>query len=227
VVAEVPFLAVEAAPGEQVPPEQRVILVPGGPVYRRWRPGDPLEAGKVVLTRRREEFRKLEVGDKVEEGQLLALVDPALALHEVALEIASLEARAAEHRAAVKAMEEAEKRYLSMKRQRAIAPRSVSDGNLCGAKLTWDRYTVEEAVQAGLVRQARRELRAALAALQMHEVRSNVRGVVQAVSKHRGEAVRDLETVAELDVADPPRKPDSITRTMNQGFLLAALGQRV
>jgi biotin carboxyl carrier protein len=202
VEAEVPFLAVEAAPGEQVPPGQRVILVPGGPVYRRWKPGDPLEAGKVVLTGRREEFRKLEVGDQVEEGQLLALVDPALALHDVAIKVASLEARAADHRAAVKTMEEAEKRYRALKRRRAIAPRSVSDEDLRGAKLTWDRYTAEEAVQAGLARQARRELRAALAALQTHEVRSNVAGVIRAVSKHRGEAVRERETVVELDVAE-------------------------
>jgi hypothetical protein len=45
-------------------------------------------------------------------------------------------------------------------------------------------------------------LRAALAALEMHEVRSGVAGVIRAVSKHRGEAVRDLETVVELDVAE-------------------------
>ena len=116
--------------------------------------------------------------------------------------MAKVEAAEADYQASIKTKEEAEKRYKSMQRQRDIAPRSVSDEDFRGAKLTWDRYTVEEAVQAGLARQAGRELRAALAALQTHEVRSHVAGVIRAVSKHRGEAVQDLETVVELDVAE-------------------------
>jgi multidrug efflux pump subunit AcrA (membrane-fusion protein) len=203
VQAEVPFLAVEAAPGEKISPGQRVILAPGDDrVYRRWKPGDPLEPGEIALTRQRQEFRKLEVGDPVKEGQLLALVNPALTVHEVAIKIARLEACAADHQAAVKTREEAEKRYEYRKRQRDIAPRSVSDEDFRDARMVWDRYAQEEITKAARVRQARRELRAALTALERCEVRSGVRGVIRAVRKHRGEAVRNLETVVELDVAD-------------------------
>ena len=72
--------------------------------------GGPLPAGPLFVAREEREYRKLHVGDVVEEGQLLGIVDENAALHDLAVQIAKLETAEADYRAAVKAKEEAERR---------------------------------------------------------------------------------------------------------------------
>jgi hypothetical protein len=147
------FLAVEVAKGEKVPPGQRVAVPGRTGVYRRWQEGDELVPDHLVLARERRRLRRLEVGDKVEEGQLLGLVNPALALDDVAVKVAALEIAEADRQAAVKTRDEAEKRYDAMTRARKTFRRSVPDDAYRGAKLTWDRYIQEEKARAAAVRQ--------------------------------------------------------------------------
>ena len=52
----------------------------GTKVYARWKQGDPLPAGKLMVVTEEREYRKLHVGDKVEEGQLLGIVEEEAAL---------------------------------------------------------------------------------------------------------------------------------------------------
>ncbi len=52
-------------------------------IYVRWKPGDALPPGKLVVAREEREYRKLRVGDAVEKGQLLAIVDEAAAAGSV------------------------------------------------------------------------------------------------------------------------------------------------
>jgi RNA polymerase sigma factor (sigma-70 family) len=202
--AEMAFLAVEAAPGEQVPPEQQVHFPGNRQTYRPWRPGDKLVPGKTLVARQVKELRRLEVGMRVEEGQLLALVNPALALDDLAVKNARLEAAEADRRAAVKTKEEAEKRYDAMTRSRRQKPDSVSDDDYRGIKLTWDRYIEEEVAREVAVRQRQRELQAAVTVLNLHEIRATRQGVIRRFIKHRGEGVRYLEPLLELEVSEEP-----------------------
>jgi len=196
--ADLGFLAVEVNSGEQVPAGEQIVFTGSPKVYRRWKEGDQLIPGRVVVAKQTREFRKLEVGDRVERGQLLGLVNPAVAFDELSIKTAKLEAADADYRAAIKTRDEAEKRYDSMTRQRAVAARSVSDEEYRGAKLTWDRY-IEEAIAKGAqIAVAQRELNAALTTLNMHEIRSSIPGLVKVLYKSRGDAVKNLDAVLQL-----------------------------
>jgi WD40 repeat protein len=196
--AEMGFLAVAVAPGEQVPPEQQIYFPGNRQMYRRYRPDDKLEPGKTVVGRQVKELCRLEVGMRVEEGQLLALVNPALDLEDLAIKNAKLEAAEADRQASVKTKEEAEKRYDAMTKSRLISSHAVSDDDYRGAKLTWDRYKYEEVAKEAAVRQAQRELSGAATKLGMHEVRSYGPGVVKVLYKNPGDSVKNLEPILEI-----------------------------
>jgi RNA polymerase sigma factor (sigma-70 family) len=195
VEVEWPVPAVEVGRGERVAEGDRVVVPGEKRAFRRWREKDGLVPGKVVLARQKRTLRTLEAGDRVEKGQLVALVNPALAADDVAIKLAQLDAAGADLLASTKAKEEAQKRYESMQRQRRVAPRSVSDEEFRGARLAWDRYAAEEVARGAALKKAKRELSAALLALKMHEVRSPVGGVVAQVLKERGDAARPDEAV--------------------------------
>src|SRR5439155_10456516 len=107
--AQVGFLAVEL--GDRGDPKLKDLapekwwadLDKGGTkAYARWKPGDRLPAGKLFVVREEREYRKLHVGDSMEQGQLLAIVDEESALHDLAVKAAALETAEAEYAASSK-----------------------------------------------------------------------------------------------------------------------------
>src|SRR5262249_54094401 len=121
------FIGTEVQPGEVVPPDRQladqavlgVLAIPvtngeivadgekihvdgNAAVYRRVRQTDRLEAGKVILTRQVHSVRKLREGDPVRRGQLLALVNPAKMLDDVAGRLVKLKGAEADRIAAYK-----------------------------------------------------------------------------------------------------------------------------
>jgi WD40 repeat protein len=199
--AEIGMLVIRMAEGDTLRPGEKVIHGSRGERYRALRDDDKIEAKWVQVHREPVKLRRLEVGDKVQKGQLLALVNPILALDDLDVKRVKLEAAAADVRAATKTKEEAERRYASMTRQRAVARNSVSDEDYRGAKLTWDRYIEEELAKMAAEKQARRELLASLTQLKMHEIRASAGGVVKFLYKNSGDAVKNLDPV--LQVQDP------------------------
>jgi multidrug resistance efflux pump len=192
---EVGFLAVAIGPEEIVPPEQQLALLANPLTYRRWKLGDDLLPERVRIARETREFRRLEVGQWVEPGQLLGLVNPVLALDEVAVKLAKFDASAAERRAAMKARDEALKRWENMTAASRRAPGRFSQDDLRAGRLAYDRYVEEELARAAAVRRAKMELSVALTVLQMYEIRSCISGVIKQIYKNPGEAVKNLETV--------------------------------
>ena len=95
-----------------------------------------------------------------------------MALDDLAIKVAQLDAAEADLLASRKTKDEAQKRYESMTRQRQKARNSVSDEEYRGAKLAWDRYAREEVAKRSALKKAQRELTAALTALKTYEVRS-------------------------------------------------------
>jgi hypothetical protein len=109
---ELGFLAIEVTPEEfeKAPEGERVALADNNRKYRRWQESDKIEPFRVVLARRRRELRRLEAGDKVKEGRLLGLVNPALALDELSVKCAKLDAAEADRLASRATKEESQKR---------------------------------------------------------------------------------------------------------------------
>jgi multidrug efflux pump subunit AcrA (membrane-fusion protein) len=161
----------EIRPGERVPTNQTVIVSVGG---------EP------------KHFRRLKVGDKVEEGQLLARVDDRLARDEVAIKEAKCIASEADMQAAEATRDEAQSRF---DRVSALHRAVVAEEDRRGAKLTWVRYSHEAVGKRQALQVARMELKQAHTTLSMYEIRSSVNGVIEKIFKKRGEAVRSLEPV--------------------------------
>ena len=84
------FIGTDIKGGEEVAPGRTVTVKVGGAVKK---------------------YRRLEVGDTVEEGQLLARVDDRLARDALAIKQAAVEAAEAHRRNAAKTRDEAKKRF--------------------------------------------------------------------------------------------------------------------
>ena len=169
--------------------------------YRLWKGGeDQLTPGKLALDYKETTFYKLEVGDEVQKNQMVALVNPVLALDDLGIRAAKLEASEADRRASEKTRDEAHKRFQqqSLLRQKGAG----SDEEYRSAELFWRRYIDEESGKAALVVQSQRELNAAVTTLKMHEIRSSIPGVIKTIYRNRGEAIKNLEPLLQVQNRD-------------------------
>ncbi len=147
-------------------------------------------------------YRKLEVGDRVKRGQLLALVDPKLALDELEIKVAGFDAAEAERRAAEKTRDEGKKRYEGILAARRVVQNAVSNDETRAAELTWQRYLEEEIAKRGALRKAERELNAASTTLHMHEIKAHISGIVKVIYKNKGDSVKALDPVLQIQNPD-------------------------
>jgi WD40 repeat protein len=147
-------------------------------------------------------FRRLKEGDRVEKGQLLALIDPSLADDELYSSYVKLEAKESDRKASEKTRDEAWNRYKRLETLRTRQQGVVSAEEIDGAFLTYQRYVLEEAGKGGEVKVAGRDLSKAATALRMHEIRSAITGKVRTIYKKAGEAVKSLEPVVLLQDQD-------------------------
>jgi multidrug resistance efflux pump len=144
----------------------------------------------------------MRAGDKVEKGQLLGRIDDRLARDELASRKLKLTAAEADQQASVKTRDEAEQRYttlIELNKKLNVAP---AFEEVRAAKLTWDRYFFEEIAKKAAVDAAKVDIRQAQTLVDMHEIRSPVRGVIRSINFHPGEAVKNLETVFLLRITD-------------------------
>jgi RNA polymerase sigma factor (sigma-70 family) len=199
-------IGTEPSPGEVVPADRKVTATVGYFLvwdaeqnqWRHWHEGDPLVAKRLKLYREKKEYKRLEIGDAVKAGQTVALVDPILALGEVDIKVAALDAAEADARAAKKTKEEAERRVAAMEESMRRVPGSVSKDDYEDARLIAKRYTDEEIAKNCAVTRAQQELIQAQTILSMHEVHAPVAGFIRDIERLQGEAVRTLETVLVL-----------------------------
>ena len=168
-------IGTEVKPEEPVRPERLLTIQHGG---------------------QRKTFRRLKEGDLVEAGQLLAQLDDEQARDDWAIKDAKVAASVADLAAAKKTRDTAKNRYettLSLKTRQATSQEEVQ-----ATKLTWDRYVHEvESKQEG-VRLAELERNQAQTLLRHHQIRSAIPGMVKAIYKKRGEAVKNLEPVFQI-----------------------------
>src|SRR5262245_51540535 len=82
VLIEVKVLAAEVLPGETIPPGTELTAegLPAGKRYRRVQEGEEVSPARLIIGKEQRWFRPLHEGDDVVKGQLVAVVDPTLAM---------------------------------------------------------------------------------------------------------------------------------------------------
>lgn len=214
------FLATEVKPGEPVPPgrehdyfqEEIVQLLKqragtdGIPVvseetketryYGPLKKDDRIEPNKMLPHARKVNLRRLREGDEVRKGEMLALLDPSLAIDDLWIKVAKLDAAEADRVASEKIRDETRQRYLT--NVGLFAKKVVPEEELRASKLSWDRYIYETIAKEQQVRVAGNELRQSNTVADQHVIRSEMTGQVKRLLKKAGEAVKSSETVLEL-----------------------------
>jgi RNA polymerase sigma factor (sigma-70 family) len=166
------FVSTEIKEGENVPPDQRILV----------------SVGKEI-----KQYRRLKIGEHVEPGQLLARVDDRLARDETTIKENKLLAVKADLVVSEKTREEAKARYETQKQLYGHKATSVEE--LRGAELALDKYTGEVMSKQAAVSVAVSELKLTQTVVEMHNIRSPTRGVIKGILKHPGEGVNSREAV--------------------------------
>lgn len=202
------YAYVEIGKDENVPEDQIVerVIEDGREKrnvrFRRLRANEHIEAenvDRVIIARKERVLRKLQEGAEVVEGQLLAMVDPAVAAAEMVNKLAKIVAARAETDAAGKARGEAFARYQTLERLNAGTVKNVvAIEELRGAEFAWWKYRYEEDTKRATIGSTRAETDQVLTTLMQHEVRAATSGVVKNIARLRGEAVKNLETLMQI-----------------------------
>jgi WD40 repeat protein len=169
--------------------------------YRRWRPGELLPPGKLLVVKEDRWFSPLQVGDVVSRDEVIAHVNATVAIDDVAIKVAKLESAEAAVAAATKTKDEAEQRAITanglyLSKTIALEEKRAADFN-------YQRYKEEEKTKIADRRVADRELNASLTTLRMHEIKAPIDGVIKAIYHKAGEAVKAFEPVVQIQ--DPGR----------------------
>jgi WD40 repeat protein len=172
--------------------------------WRRWREGDSPEPGKVIAASERKRLRRLQVGDWVKKGQLVALVNPAVAFAEMASQVAKLEAAKAEYEAAIQAKNSAKAQVDMMRVANSRVRTAVAEAEVKKGEAEFNKAEGDEKVKSAAIRSARAEVNKAATTLQMHQIRSSIDGRIKNFSKNaEGEAVKENESI--LQIQNPNR----------------------
>ncbi len=216
------FIGTEMRDGEMVPPHKQLpaaqlgfLALPVGdnPIegencfqfpnektwYRRARATDDLKPNQVRLASIKRQVRKLQVGDRVTRGQLLALVNPAKSFDQVAEKVAKLNAVEIARQAAAEQEYEYKRRlnnYLATNRSQ---PRAIAEDSIQETRLQMVKFGSEKKVKEAEILEAQSALRAALTDLKLHEVHAAIDGHIKEIYKnHQGDAVKPSEKVLEI-----------------------------
>jgi multidrug efflux pump subunit AcrA (membrane-fusion protein) len=198
----IPDCRVTVAERQDVPSQRDGILLFVGTEVK---PGEKVPADRLLHIKTGNElkqFRRLCEGDVVEKDQLLGRIDDTAARDEMAIRDAKVDGAKADYEASVKTRDEAFQRYQTQVRLNTMGKQYASEEDVRAAKLTYDRYVYEVVGKQAAIAVAVNELNQAKSAVRMHELRSDIRGVVKTIYKQRGDAVRALETVLRIENTD-------------------------
>jgi WD40 repeat protein len=186
---------------EDVPSQRDGVLLFIGTEIREGEPVPSHEVVEVKLGDETKKFRRLKEGDAVQADQLVALVDETLARAEEAIKKAKVKSAEADQVASEKTREEAKSRYdtqLKLYYSNQGGIRATSKEDMTGALLTWNKYIYETISKDEAIKVAKQELAEAQKTLAMYEIRPKIDGIVKAILKHPGEAVKSLEPVLKI-----------------------------
>ena len=170
-----------------------------------WKEGDPLPPRKLFIVREKRTYRKLHVGDAIDAGQLIGLMDTTVQLNDVSSKIAKLETAESEWQAAIKTRDEAKRRASAAEMLRVKGAGFISEDTYQADLLNRDRYIEEEKGKDAARKVANEDLVAALTILKQYEIHGSNNGVIKEILKRPGEMVRSSEPVIRLEVDNDER----------------------
>ncbi len=221
------FIGTEVRDGEMVPPHKQLpmaelgfLAIPVGdsPIegencfqfpnektwYRRTKVTDDLKPFQVRLASIKRPVRKLQVGDRVTRGQLLALVNPAKAFDQVAEKVAKLNAVDVARSASAEQERVYRIRLEDYRATNRQTPGSFGKDALADIQLQMVKFGSEKRVKEAEIIEAQSALRAALTDLKLHEIHAAIDGVIKVIYKnHQGDAVKPSDKV--LEIQNPAR----------------------
>jgi hypothetical protein len=159
---------------------------------------EQIDAQRVQMLREERFFKRLQEGDVVAEGQLLGVINPSLAVDDMAIKMAKLHASVADRLTSKKTKDEALQRFRTSEYLYRQGKGVESLENMRGARLTWERYIYEEISKTQAISVATAELKQAETTQEMHMLRSRIPGVVKNVLKNKGDAVKNLDPVLQI-----------------------------
>lgn len=169
-------------------------------LFRRWHLTDQLDPEKVFLFQDVVAVRKVQIGDWVKRGQLLAQINPDKSSDDVAVKIAKLNAVYRQKEAAKKTKEEYERRYANYLEVNRRQPGAIQTDTLMETRLQKVKAESEQMVKEAEIVEAQRTLNAAVTDLKMHEVRAAIDGVIKAIYKnHQGDAIKPYEAIMRIE----------------------------
>jgi multidrug resistance efflux pump len=157
---------------------------------------------KVRAGKEMREYRPLREGDKVAEGQVIAQLDDQRCREEIKHQDAKLKAIIAEHKAAKAMADEAKASVDRLDYLKRMGRPTISPEFYSGAVLTRDKHRAVELAKWSRVKLARLQVERVQILLDMHTIRSPANGVIRRIFKSRGEGIRKLDTLLEIEVAD-------------------------
>ena len=188
------LLAVNVRVGENVRPEEKIID-PATPLtqYRHPRATDTFEPGTTSIITVPMRFRKLSEDDEVEEGQILGMIRPDLAIDDLKTKEEKVRGAKGEYTAAVETSGE-------MNRQLRVATGLKKGGaaaldDYYKAVISVARYKAEEVSKEAGVKVSQRELSGSWTTLKLHVIRAPIAGTIRTIYKQPGEAIKNLESV--------------------------------
>jgi WD40 repeat protein len=179
--------------GQDVTGLQNVQEVPG----RRVRTIEVFD-GKEVKERK---YRPLEEGDFVEFEQVVAVIDPALAINDLAGKETKLIAARADHVASKDILVESKKRWERLKDLQRQGKQIVTDEEFGTAQVTYYKYLGEEVTKAQAILLADAEKAQANLILTQHFLKSKLPGksIVKKIYKYSGEGIKAQEPILQLN----------------------------
>ncbi len=222
---KVMVVGTEVAMGEPLPPPDRLVrlrvgiplirmqpgeqytgktwrFADGNSLWREWKENDPVDPSNLRLHKEERLYRTLEVGDSVQKGQVLAVLDQELPLAEIDIKLANYNAAVAKRGATEKTREEYAKRLESLEATARRVPGSISREDIRAAQLAVDRYAAETVSDTESMKKAEAEMLQSRVLLSMHTIRAEINGKVKMIYAHRGEAVKEQERVVQLQNQD-------------------------
>lgn len=163
--------------------------------------GQDLPADQLITVRignQTRQLRRLKEGDEVKAGQLLGILDDQLSRDDWAIKQARVVSGRADLEAAVKTCEEARNRLDTQLRLLHEGRGATAEEEVRAARLAWDRAACEVVSKREAVTLAERELSQADTILRMHQIRSSTSGVLKAILKKPGEAVKAYEPLFQI-----------------------------
>jgi WD40 repeat protein len=154
-------------------------------------------------------FMPLREGSRVEENQMVAMVDPVLALNQVEVRKAKLSAAKADYEGAVALQDVYAGELSRLDRLRARNFKSVSEQEYAIAVAQKEKYKQEAFSKKEAIKVAERELSEAGTMYELHRLRNAVRSrqkktgshkysIIKQIFKQPGEAVRSGDPVMQI-----------------------------